>query len=163
MKGLVGLFLVGVIACGATWYVIKESNKETASLTLAYGHVDGEKIEIHVAVPVGMPGKDPPKLDKSFNPKWEEWVADHFVIIADNGDRVPMERIARSELLPDHKVGGAPEFFLKGKLKVGTNYKFDYVPRSYESSRKFRLAFTAPSSQSPLKREIFEEVTERAS
>lgn len=153
MKALGGLVAMGIIACVGGWFVMGKMNADQGyTFANAFGNKDGETIEMHLAIPIAMP--EGPKLDERGNPLWDEWVADHFNLTSDSGDKLEIERLAHSLIIPEHKIGGSPEFYLKPKLHVGTKYTFDFIPYS-TGKKKYRMEFTAPAAQTELKRDNF--------
>ena len=161
MKGLIGLGIVGLVGVGLVYWVASWSTSDPGiAIAHAFGNPAEDTIELHVAVYMG-PRTEPPRIDPDLSDLqlWQEWLDEHYQLRDDAGTTVEIERIGHSLLMPAHKVGGAPEFFLKAGLRQGTEYTFDFTPRRAEPNR-YRYTFIAPAEGEGIKRKTFEPVEE---
>ncbi len=156
MKGLIILFVVGVAACGViVWLTQWGMSDPGIGVALAFGNPDEGTIEMHVAIDMGMPRRERPRANIKGTLLWDEWVADHFDLRDGNGQPVEITRIGYSMLIPEQKVGGAPEFYLKAVLQGGVSYTFDYIARKADA-HLYRRTFVAPADTQQMKRWNFE-------
>lgn len=165
MKTLVVLFILGLVAFGAIyWLTMKASEDPGYSFALAFGLPDDQgNIEMHVIIYGRTVRIDPPRLDpKTGVELWSEWVTKHFDLRDDKGANVAFMRHGGSAVITGKDVGaGTPDFYLIAKVKKGANYVFDYLPTPVDGER-FRYNFTAPTDPQPVKRPLFPPVTETA-
>ncbi len=138
---IVGLVIVAAVG-GAFYYFFAAVNADPGfAIPLAIGAPVAGEVELNVAVSMLMPRREGPKLGNA-GLLWDEWVADHFDLRDESGNKIPLIRSNFSQLIPDRKAGGTPEFFLTTKLKPGQRYTFDYIP--FVPAPRYRYAFTAP-------------------
>lgn len=157
MKGLAVLFGLAVVVVAA--FVIFQGNMnadDQRMITIAMGNNDGKVSDLHLVVAPLMV-QDPPKTLPSGTELWDEWLEEHFVLTSDSGDKVKFERMAGSNLISDRDAGGSPEFFIKGKVKPGSVYTFEFIPVN-ENPERFRYEFTA-EKEMPLTRVNFKRVS----
>ncbi len=162
MKGLIGIAIVGVLAVGGFIY-LNESMQAGQGTTIAYavGNPNGDTQEIHVLVAPLTTMRDKRKHNEVHDrvQTWDEWIRDHYVLLASNGDRVELIRRSSSSLISSQKARAAPEFYLVGTVKTGESYMFDFKPIVSESEL-FRDKFTVSQDGVPFKRKNFKPVVE---
>jgi hypothetical protein len=149
MRGIVIMFIIGIVASVVTVVTLKKSaGEDSIGIAMGFGDVYKDQIEMNSAVGMGTKQKDPPRSDPiSGTIFWEDWVEDHFQLFDGSRQRVDLKRIANSSIIPDRKVGGAgAEFFLSAKLTPGEEYVYEYIPIKAENKR-FRHTFTAPAGK----------------
>ena len=160
MKGLIAAAILGVLAVGG-FFLLSESMEAGQGTTIAYavGNPNGDTQEIHVVVAPLTTMQDPPGYDEIHDraQTWGEWIVEHYVLLASNGDRVELIRRSSSSLISDQKARGAPEFYMVGTVKTGESYMFDFIPIVGEPER-FRDKFTVSQDGVPFKRKNFEPV-----
>lgn len=159
MKGFVGLAVFGVLVVVGFIY-FSNSMQEGQGVTFAYavGNPNGDEQEIHVVIQPLTITRNPPKVDPvSGNTLWDDWLKDHFELLANDGARVDFIRRSNSSLISDQKARGAPEFYLVGTVKTGETYMFDHITGD-DMSERYRDKFTVPSDGLPFKRTNFESV-----
>lgn len=158
MKGLAVLFGLAVVVVAA--FVIFQGNMnadDQRMITIAIGNNDGKVSDLHLVVAPLMVA-DGPRVDASSGAEyWDEWLEEHFVLTSESGDKVRFERMAQSNLISERDAGGSPEFFIKGKVKPGTAYTFEFIPVN-ENPDRFRYEFTAEKDM-PLTRVNFKRVS----
>ncbi len=160
MKGLIVLVLIGVaVVVGFIWSASRMSADPGRTIALVFGVPDEETIEIHAAVAPGMVAAEGPRMDRNGNVLWDEWIAEHFDLRDEAGDKVPMHRRNFSDLIPANKVVGTPEFYVAAKLRIGGRYTFDYIPL-VRVGKRYRHTFTAPEDDTSVKRPNFGPVSE---
>jgi hypothetical protein len=143
MKGL-GVLAAGVLLIGAMYfYISKSMAKDVVTLPVGYGK-PADTVEMHIAVSMFLPKKDPPKLKHNIV-QWDEWVADHFQLHDADGQRVQLSRTGFSNILSDRQSGGTPEFWLKSMLKPGAKYTITFTPVMPEPT--YQQTFTAPTAE----------------
>ncbi|MCZ6697626.1 MAG: hypothetical protein O7D94_01690 [Planctomycetota bacterium] len=162
MKGFIALAVFGVLVVVGFIYVSKSMQDEQGT-TIAYevGNPNGDTQEIHVLVAPLTTMRDKLKYDQVHDrvQTWDEWIRDHYVLLASNGDRVELIRRSSSSLISSQKARAAPEFFLVGTVKTGESYMFDFKPIVSEPER-FRDKFTVSQDGVPFKRKNFKPVVE---
>ncbi|MBN2561408.1 MAG: hypothetical protein JXQ75_10810 [Phycisphaerae bacterium] len=158
MKGLIGLAVIGVIGVGLTlWLTVWSASDPGIGIAHAFGEPTDGAIQLHVVVDMGMPIREPPRSNLKGTVFWDEWVEEHFVLRDDSGEKLEFQRRSSSTLIPDHKAGGTPEFYLMTKVRPGVSYTFDYIPRKAEPLR-YRRTFVAPAEGQQMRRQTFEPV-----
>lgn len=157
MKGLITLaVLAGLFVTGAYWFIGKYVTSDTGEMiAFACGNPNGEQQEIQIAIPIAFPRREPPRT----NPEngyvfWDEWILEHYAVIASTGERVTLVRQHNANLLPDAKVG-TPDSYLVGNVKTGVEYRFDFMP-SLAEGKCYRRVFTVGADGVPFRRENFE-------
>lgn len=156
MRGIVGLFVVGLLAAGVTIYFSKKMSEDPGQLTaIAFGEPHAGEMEFHVAVDLGTVQSEGPKLMPNGVPLWDQWLEEKFDLRDESGTRVPFTRISQSALMKDIKVGGAPEFYLRAMVKPGVKYTFIYTKR-IDEGLKYRHEFSAPTARTDMQRVNFE-------
>ena len=161
MKGLVVLFVLALVAIIGYFQFMKSMDSDSQVLvSSAFGNSDKGTCEIHVVVQPLTVKTDPPRADLSTGfVYWDEWLDAHYNLTEDGGKRVKFERAQWSPVISDKEAGGAPEFYLKGKVKQGANYTFEFTPLK-DGPRKYRRTFTAPNGDQKMSRDIFALVKE---
>ncbi len=158
MKGLAVLFGLAVVVVAG--FVIFQGNMnadDQRMITIAIGNNDGKVSDLHLVVAPLMV-QDGPRVDAASGAEfWDEWLDEHFVLTSDSGSKVRFERMASSNLISDRDAGGSPEFYIKGKVKPGTPYRFEYIPVN-ENPERFHYEFTA-EKEMPLTRVNFKRVS----
>jgi hypothetical protein len=150
------LSTLGIIAMlGGTYWVLSLAVSQEPELLVpvGFGEPRGDHVEFNFAVSMMMPRRDPPKLHNGVV-LWNEWVADHFTVQSDDGERLTLRRSDFSKAIPS-QVAGTPEFFLIGTLESGVAYTLEYVPLLGEPER-YRYEFVAPTEPRPAARVVFE-------
>ncbi len=146
MKGIIGLFVVGIIACVASVVILgKTSEDQGYSTAVGFGEPYEGKTHLNLAVGMLTPRKDPPKSDARGNPRWQEWVKDHYKLYDNNRQEVEVNQIGGSSIIPDHKAGN-PEFFVAATVNVGETYTMEYIPVRKQKTR-YVWKFTVPSAK----------------
>lgn len=143
---VVGVILVGIMV-GAQMFLLREINRDHGrDVLVAYdGAFDGNKIVMHLSVPVGVVVKDPMIEDEEGNKMTrQEWVDLHYILYDSNGVRLPLQVGGSSALLSKSRASIAAEFFLFADLERGGEYVFDFVPIIGEANT-YRYEFTAPT------------------
>ncbi len=73
MRGIVGLFVIGIIGAGVTVYFTKKMGEETERpMAIAFGDPYNGEIEFNMAVELGMVRLDGPRIDQNGNTLWHE-------------------------------------------------------------------------------------------
>ena len=158
MKGLAVLFGLAVVAIGGYFvFLSKMDANDQRMITIAVGNTDGKVSDLHLVIAPLMISDGPREDATSGAVYWDEWLEEHFIMTSAAGDKVKFERLAQSNLISDKQAGGAPEFYIKGKIKHGTAYTFDFVPVDEEPER-FRYELTAPTEM-PVTRVNFTRVS----
>ena len=172
MKGLVILFIIGVIGCVVTVWIVHYMGTDKGTLIgVAFDSARSDSIEIHWAVPMGMLKVEGPRVDegKTVTRKdgstyqvparvhWDEWVTEHFQLRDSSGKTVELSRKSYSKQFDGAKGYSLVEFFLVGKLTPGREYKLDYKPKRAEA-KCYRRALAAPKGDTKAKRLTFEPV-----
>ena len=158
MKPLIWLVAIGGLGLIAFfWMSSVMTGDQGIGITLAYGNIQGDLIEVNAAVDMGITRREGPRIDpnRSEQELWEEWLTEHFDLRDDSGARVELKRVGQSLLMDVMKMPGAPDFFLTAKLRTRVQYSFDYIPRRAESAR-YRYTFVAPAEKTGMKRRTFE-------
>lgn len=159
MRGLIGLAIIGVLACLGMWWVMSEFYKDQGvPVALAMGNPKDGTVEFHAVVAMGMSSTERPRMTLKGGLLWDEWVDEHFDLRDASGERVPLRFRISSGLIPDHKTGGTPEGYVIGRVKSGVQHDFDYIPRRNESQR-YRYTFTAADGDVPMKRVTIKPLT----
>src|SRR5262245_14639472 len=142
MKGF-GALVAGVALIAAMYfYISKSMAMEVVTLPVGYGKPTADSVEMHVAVSMFLPKKDPPKLEHNIV-QWDKWVAEHFQLQDSTGAAVQLQRTGFSNILSDRQSGGTPEFWLKATLKPGATYTFVFTP--IVPAPTYRHTFKAPT------------------
>lgn len=142
MKGI-GVLVAGVVVIAAMYFYINKSMaKEVVTLPVGYGKPTADSVEMHIAVSMFLPKKDPPRLEHNVV-QWDKWVEEHFKLQDADGGRVPLQRTNFSNILTDRQSGGTPEFWLKAMLKPGAKYTITFTPIMPEPN--FQRVFSAPT------------------
>ena len=159
MKGLVTLAVIGVVIVGVGYWGMSSwvASDPGQMIAFACGNPEGDSVAIQIAVPIALVHLEQPRLEHGVL-LWDEWIAKHWIIRSTAGEMVELNRVHFSNLIPEHKVG-TPDSYLVGKLHVGTEYQFDYIPRLAEGKR-YRHTFTAAPDGLPFARVTFELVEE---
>lgn len=157
MKGIIGIFVVGVVACVASVVILgKSANDDSYSTAVGFSDPVKGKMIMHVAVALLTSSKDPPKMEANgLTPRWNDWIESHYQLFDSKRQPVELFRTGGSNIIPDKKAGN-PEFFLAADVNEGEEYTFDYIPIKKEKKR-YRWKFTAPSEKET-KRPKFEPV-----
>lgn len=158
MKAL-SIVCTGIILLMVLYFYLAKSVGESIGeeLPIAFAKPTTQGVEINIAVPITMPRKAPPLREHGVI-MWDKWVETHFIIKDASGKRVPLRRASGSSLMSDRESGGTPDCWLKGFLKAGAAYTFDYKPRL--DSPFYRWEFTAPTDGASAERMGFKEVEE---
>jgi len=161
MKGLIVLFVLAVVSIiGYFKFMNSMDSSSQTMLTVAFGNCDKGACDLHVAVQPLTVKNDPPRIDLSTGFQyWDEWLETHYILTEDGGDRVKFERIGQSSVFGNQNVGGAPDFFLRARVKHNVAYTFDFVPVK-DGPHKYRRKFTAPAGEQKMSRDIFTLVKE---
>ncbi len=142
MKGLIGLGVVGLIACAITiWMQTSAQKDQGIPVAIAFGTAPSGQYEMHIAVDIGMVQTEGPPTAKDFTPLWDPWMNQHFTLEDSKGQPVRLVRANNSRLL--RKVAGTPEFFVTAGIKPGADYTVYYIPRTAEP-KKYRYKFNVP-------------------
>ena len=159
MKGLIGLFAVGIVGCVGYLVMTRYMTQDQGQMIgYAIGNPDGEEMEIHVVVSGRITRTNPVRVDLMTGIQyWDEWVEEHYELRGGDGTRVPLRRMGYSSLIPDLEAGGTPDSFLIGKVRKGVTYTFDVILNKAGSPR-YRNTFIVPPEGVELVREIFEPV-----
>jgi len=172
MKGLVILFIVGIIGCVVSMWIVGHMGTDKGTLIgVAFGNAGSDSIEVHVAVPVGMLAVEGPRVDEGgivtredgstyhVEPTvhWQEWVGEHFQLCDRSGKMIELSRKSHSKQFDGAKGYSLVEFFLAGRLAPGQEYTLDYKPKRAEP-KCYRRAFAAPEGGTKAKRVKFEPV-----
>ncbi|MGD8450533.1 MAG: hypothetical protein PVJ57_01835 [Phycisphaerae bacterium] len=160
-RAIIGLVIVAACGLGA-WYVYSQTKSDPGfAIGLAMGNPESGDIELHVVVAMAMTMQD--KLtsvtlaDGTVSRQtWPEWIAEHFVLRDDSGQKIELRKEGWSNLIKERQALN-PEFYLVGKLKSDVRYTFDYIP-SRDSSVRHRYAFVAPAEAQPFERVYFETI-----
>jgi hypothetical protein len=126
---------------------------------MAMGNPQDKTIDVVMSVELGMTVREPPKLDDRNEPKWDEWVGDHFNLRGPDGKVQPFTREAHTMLVDERKAKHLPEFYIQYVLQKGEGYTLDYVPSPGKKGR-YRHTFTAPGEAQEPQRVLFTAVTE---
>jgi hypothetical protein len=157
MKALLVLLGLALIFAGfVTWYSSRKLEQVPDEyLAMAFGEPTNDRIQMDVAVSIGMARRDPPQPDPTKGPiNWDQWVTEHFSLRDASGAELSFTRGSMSRLMTDQEVGGSPEFFLSCKLVPNKQYTFIYRPYlTYVET--FRYEFTAPAAEVPMERARF--------
>lgn len=153
--GGIGVLVVGAVLAAAMYmfYGARTTAHSRHSLPVAFGPPGAGGAELHLAVAMSLPRRDPPILKYNVI-QWDLWVDEHFQLHDASGARVRMQRTHFSELISEQKAGGPPEFFLKAIVTPGAGYTLDFIP--YVGGDKFRYSFTAPAAAQDAERAVFE-------
>lgn len=156
MKGVIFLaILLALVGAGIWCGVMKQAmSDEGIWILTAIGNPDGKKIEMVIAVEIGVTFRIPPRCDKDGNPLWDEWVSAHYEMRDETGKVTPGTRIAHTMLVDERLVKSVPDFFLQFFLEPGRNYALDYIPKAGGKMR-YRHSFTAPPDTTPPERVVF--------
>lgn len=145
MNGKAFALLFVVVAVGIGWFLMqKVTSEDTFQVKTAFGIPNEGTIELNVVATMGMTAKEAPRVDEKLQPKWDEWVQEHFFLTDAAGNSVPIGMRFSSDVIKPAQVMGTPEGYLVAKLKQGTAYQFDYKPKRAEAKR-YRYSFTAPN------------------
>ena len=152
MKGL-GIIIAAVLIIGGlAFYASKKAAKEVVTLPVGFGK-PADTVEMHIAVSMFLPKKDPPKLKHNIV-QWDEWVSDHFKLHDFSGAAVALSRTNASNILNDRQSGGTPEFWLRATLKPGAQYTLTFTPVLPDPT--YQHNFTAPTEATEPERLEFE-------
>lgn len=148
MRGIIGIFIVGIIACvGAVMMMKKSAAEDSIAIAMGFGEGKDNQIEMNSVVGNFLVMKDPVRVDRVTGRDFpDEWVEEHFQLFDSNRQRVPLMRLANSSIIPDSKSGANVWHFLGAKLNVGEEYTYEYVPKKNEKTR-YRMVFTAPAAK----------------
>ena len=158
---IVSVILIGA-CCFGGWYLYRQATEDPGlPISLAFGNLNEGEVELHVVVSIGMVATEGLRAlvlsdGAPSRQTWDEWIAEHFDLHDDSGQRVQLRRDGHSSLISDQQAHN-PEFYLVGKLLVGVNYTFDYIPRR-DWNIHHRQRFTAPAEDRPFQRLYFETV-----
>jgi hypothetical protein len=155
MKGLITFAVIAGILVTAGYFVMGAYLAADPGQLIAFacGNPNEDRQEIQVVVPIAFPMREGPKLSENGVLLWEEWIADHWIITSQDGERIELKRRGAGNLCPDAKIG-TPDCFLIGMLKTGTSYTFDFVP-SLAEGKRYRREFTLGEAGVPFARENF--------
>jgi len=149
MKQLVGFGVLLMLAVFGGFLFLGVASEERDYLVgLAIGNPQGDSIELHVAVSLGMANCEGRKAimlsDGSVAAQNEfEWIDEHFILRDTDGNRVPLRKVGHSNIVSAGKALN-PEYFLVGQLKIGQSYTFDYKPfRDVPSVDRYAFTATA--------------------
>lgn len=150
------LFAIGLL-CFLAFILYFAVSRETAQdpgrmIPIGLGNATPTSVDLHLAVGIGMPRRDGPKLVHGVI-QWDKWVEEHFELRDASGTRVPFRRNNFSRIIPE-PTAGTPEFFLHATLKPGTTYTIDYIPVAGDPTR-YRYKLTAPSENTGPERVVF--------
>lgn len=148
MRGLVILFVIGVVGSVATVLILKKTTDETTiAITMGFGEGKDNQIEMNSVVGFIHKEREAPRSDPvSGTIYWDDWVDEHFQLFDSGRQSVPLMRVSNSSIIPDRKAGSMVEFYLSAKLTPGEEYVYEYIPVKSEN-RKFRHIFIAPSAK----------------
>lgn len=147
-----------IIALLVLYFYLANSAGDTGreELPIAFGKPNSQGVEINVAVSIFLPRKAPPPREHGVI-MWDKWIDARFMLKDSTGARVPLRRANFSNLMNDRQSGGTPECWLKGFVKPGASYTFDFKPRL--DGPTYRWEFTAPTAGAEAERIGFVEVT----
>ncbi len=103
---------------------------------------------------MGMTLRERPKLTEKGDPHWVEWVEEHWKIMDESGESLPIQRMGHSMLITDDEAKSVPEFYIKARLVCGKPYTIEYKPKRAEE-RCYRYIVTAPAEQQKVTRTQF--------
>lgn len=149
MKAFAGLSLVGLLAIAIYWVAALPGKPEAegVQIPIAMGNVDEGMIEMHAAIGVALANMS--RLKESPASKlldWDKWIERHCILKSKAGQTIPLQRANNSSLLKVHEIQpmiGTQEFFLTAKLRLDTDYTFDYIIESPDA-KVYRRHLTAP-------------------
>lgn len=146
MKSLVILALIVIALFAAvSWWLMHETMSDQGTwVAFAFGNESADEIEVHIPVDMGMTMRERPKFTDKGDLHWEEWVAEHWQIMDEAGEPLPIQRMGHSLIISDEKARSNPEFYIKAKLKTGKQYTIEYKPKRAEKLR-YRHTLTAPA------------------
>ncbi|HWL94529.1 MAG TPA: hypothetical protein VNT79_13475 [Phycisphaerae bacterium] len=152
MKGLVILFVIGVLAAIGSVFVLKEAaSDDSRPIAMGFDAPGNGEIEMNLVVNMVHVKQDPPRQDPNSNKVyWNEWVDEHFKIYDSRRQAVELSRVGSTTLIPPDKLGAGVEFFLKGMLKPGEEYQLDLTPIPSEG-KIYRCTFTAPNKKDTMR------------
>ncbi|MFH1416894.1 MAG: hypothetical protein ABII12_01205 [Planctomycetota bacterium] len=163
MKGLAILAAIVILLFGAAafWLMHETSADQGVWVAYAFGAEGDGKIEMHIALDMGMTLKEHPLLSPKGDPMWDEWVAEHFIMCDESGTALEASRSSFSPFISAEKAKGAAEWYIKYTLISGTQYTLDYKPRRAEEKR-YRRVFAAPAAAEEMVRSQFPLFEEKA-
>lgn len=143
------LFVGALIACfGGVffWTQAISEPEDTVGIPIGFGKPTETKVDMHIAVGILVPQRDPPKLKHNIL-QWDEWVSDHYSVSEVGGETLTLRRTGNSRLIAQP---GTPEFFIYCVLKPGRNYTLTHTPILAEG-KTYEYTFVAPTDVSESK------------
>ena len=153
-KAVGWVVFLGLLGGGAFYSVKMVSQDAGESLGMAFGKETDTTIQVHIAVPIGMPTADPPELNANFKPDWPKWIADHFDITDNAGNTITLRRNINSTIISDNDVRFIPDSYLIGDLTQGTKYTLTLTPIVSEPE-VYKYEMVAPAEAQPFSRKLF--------
>lgn len=133
------------------------SGGEPKLVACACGAESGDNVTFELAVGMVRSDMDSPQLDANLNPMWDLWVQEHYEMRNSAGELTPMSRVVSAKAIPQRKITGAEEFFIRAVLKKGETYTLDIIPMT-GGAIKYRHQFTASSQDFPFSRRYFDQM-----
>lgn len=155
MKALVYVALLGVAIIAGYFVLTGEMAEEQGPLVgVAFGLPENDTIEVHLVVSGSMVRVDPPRMDLRGNILWDEWVEQHFQLRDEAGQPIKLIKQNASAVIPDHKAGGTPEFYLFARIKQSTKHNLSYR-QVLSEGKAYQFDFTAPQEATDIRRVAF--------
>jgi hypothetical protein len=150
MKGLIILTLVVILVGAGIWVgVIRSTMSDQGTIFLVVmGNPNEKTVEFDVCVELGMAHMANPRLDERNEPKWDEWIDEHFEMKDPAGNKAPHIRVAHTMLVDENKVKHLPEFYVQYQIENGKDYTLDFIG-GREGNVHYRYKFTASDKYGP--------------
>ena len=150
----VGLIVILLLVAGGWWAANKISGQHNYWIATAFGVPHKGDIEMNAIVSRPMADLEPPRVDpETFKVLWQEWTDRDFELRDASG--MPVKITFREStdrcIIPTGKIVGAPVGYILARLKQGTNYTFDYIPK-FQEPEQYQHAFTAPTGDTSVAR-----------
>ena len=148
MKWGVALVLVVAAGAGAFFWLGRGATDPRVALQIAYGEPQKDGILLEIILAQGLTMTDPPGGDTRYNAVWQQWVDEHFELLDDSGQKVPLHYGNQAALSALNASRGTPDAgFISALVKSGREYEVRYRAKA-ETANPFSLRIHVPAAAS---------------